>query len=76
MPFTLVGRDQTSTPIAFSDSRYSDPGPYPLPATAAIEDRPDRHVISVDAHSCRLYEVYVGSPQPGGHRWRGGSRAT
>jgi len=76
MPFTIVGRAQRSAPITFRDSEYSDPGPYPIRATAAIEDRPDRHVISVDAHNCRLYEVYEGSPQLGGLRWRGGSGAT
>jgi len=75
MPFATVGRRQAPSPIAFSDAAYSDPGPYPIPATAPIEDRPDRHVIAVDTHNCRLYEVYQGSRRSDGPSWRGGSGA-
>ena len=76
IPFTTVGRLQEPVPIAFSDAEYSDPGPYPLPAGALIEDRPDRHVIAVDKHNCRLFEVYQGSPRASGPAWRGGSGAS
>lgn len=76
IPFTTVGRLQAPAPIVFSDAAYSDPGPYPIPVTAAVEDRPDRHVITVDTHNCRLYEVYRGSPRAKGRSWLGGSGAT
>ena len=76
MPFTTVGRLQAPAPVTFSDAEYSDPGPYPIPTTAAVEDRPDRHVITVDTHNCRLFEVYNGSRQGSGRAWRGGSGAT
>ncbi len=76
IPYTTVDRSQRPKPIAFRDAAYSDPGPYPIPTTAPIEDRPDRHVITVDTHNCRLYEVYGGSRRPGGRTWRGGSGAT
>lgn len=76
IPYTSVAAFQAPAPIAFSDAAYSDPGPYPIPAGAPIEDRPDRHVITVDTHNCRLYEVYGGSPHAAGRSWRGGSGAT
>ena len=76
IPYTSTAGFQTPAPIAFSDAAYSDPGPYPIPAGAPIEDRPDRHVITVDTRNCRLYEVYGGSLRAAGGSWRGGSGAT
>lgn len=76
IPYTTVGRLQAPVPIAFRDAAYSDPGPYPIPVGAPIEDRPDRHVIALDRHNCRLFEVYRGSRRATGPAWRGGSGAT
>jgi hypothetical protein len=79
-PFTTVGAEQPLVPISFSDHRYSDPGPYPLPADAPIEAtagrNSDRHVIVVDRHRCKLYELYQGEPRAGGGRWHATAGAT
>ncbi len=76
IPYTTTSRVRKPVPIAFSDAAYSDPGPYPIPAAALIEDRADRHVITVDTDNCRLYEIYRASPRPGGGSWQAGSGAT
>jgi hypothetical protein len=80
IPFTTVGPGQRHVPVSFDDFRYSDPGPYPLPATTPIEAVPgrntDRHAIVVDQHHCRLYELYNARRLPGALAWRAGSGAT
>jgi hypothetical protein len=74
MPYTTVGRGQRTVPVSFDDFRYSDAGPYPLPADTAIEAVPgrntDRHAIVVDQHNCKLYEMYQARRLPGGLAWR------
>jgi hypothetical protein len=66
-------------PVVFDDAKYSDPGPYPLPASTAVEAVPgrntDRHAIVVDTAHCKLYEIYHADPAPGGVSWHGGSGA-
>ena len=72
IPYTSVGAGQPLVPVSFDFASESDPGPYPIPPTAPIEGGPgatgDRHVLVVDAHACKLYEMfaatYVG---PGWH---------
>jgi hypothetical protein len=36
----------------------SDPGPYPIPDNAPIENGDDLHVIVLDQGRCKLYEMY------------------
>lgn len=77
MAFILVPADQKRVPIAFTAyPDESDPGPYPIPDNAPIENWPldgrplaaaqeakergDRHVIVVDPASRMLYELYQG----------------
>jgi len=62
-PFAVVGPGQARLPInytAYGDE--SDPGPFPVPAAAPLEggngSDGDRHVLTVDRASCRLYELY------------------
>jgi hypothetical protein len=62
-PYKVVGAGQPKLPIhytAYGDE--SDPGPFPVPASAPVEGGPrsdgDRHVLVVDRGDCVLYELY------------------
>jgi hypothetical protein len=62
-PFAVVGPGQRPLPVhytAYGDE--SDPGPFPVPGGAPVEggngSDGDRHVLTVDRSSCRLYELY------------------
>jgi hypothetical protein len=62
-PLAVVGPGQRQLPVhytAYGDE--SDPGPFPIPGDAPIEggngSDGDRHVLTVDKSSCRLYELY------------------
>ena len=78
IPFVVVPSGQARVPMTFQYASDSNPGPYPIPASAPIEGGPnatgDRHVLVVVAGSCELYEVYAAQPQPNGS-WRAGSGA-
>jgi hypothetical protein len=64
IPFEVVGPEQPKVPIKFTAYRSeSDPGPYPIPASAAIEGggrrgHGDKHVLVVQEGTCMLYELY------------------
>jgi hypothetical protein len=59
IPYVVVDSAQPLVPITFTDyGDESDPGPYPIPPDAPIENGGDRHVITVDGEGCRLYELY------------------
>jgi hypothetical protein len=77
IPYTVVGAGQPRVPVRFGYAGESDPGPYPIPPDAAIEGGPgaagDRHVLVVQAGSCRLYELFDAHREGGG--WRAGSGA-
>ncbi|HEY2675306.1 MAG TPA: hypothetical protein VGJ07_33670, partial [Rugosimonospora sp.] len=64
--------------VTFQYGDESDPGPYPVPANAAVEGGPsgtgDRHVIIYDPAHCRDYELYAAHPASGGS-WQAGSGA-
>jgi len=79
IPFITVSAAQPFVPIDFIwYGDESDPGPYPIPATAPIEggsaSTGDRHVLVVDTGNCTLYELYYAWPQPDGS-WQAGSGA-
>ena len=60
IPITVAPATQPRVPIrftAFADE--SDPGPYPVPPGARVEDGSDRHVIVVQRGRCRLYELFA-----------------
>jgi len=72
-PYSVVGTGQRRLPIhytAYGDE--SDPGPFPVPATAPVEggvgSDGDRHVLAIDSSNCMLYELYrafyVPKPKP------------
>jgi hypothetical protein len=75
MPFNIVSSTQSYVPIHFIlYGRESDPGPYPIPPNALIENNSDHHVLVVDSRTCKLYELWKGSRQPNGS-WNAGSGA-
>src|SRR5882672_283312 len=69
IPYTIVGAQQSFTPIdyqAYGDE--SDPGPMPISLSAPIEGYPnpgtgDRHVLVLDNANCFLYELFSSYPQ-------------
>ncbi|MGI9147218.1 MAG: hypothetical protein ACR2IK_11790, partial [Chloroflexota bacterium] len=78
IPFVIVPGSQPRVPVSFTYADESDPGPYPIPASAPIEGGPsstgDRHVLVVDSGACTLYELYSAYPNPDGS-WSAGSGA-
>lgn len=75
IPFSVVCGNQTKVPITFRGNSYdgnygneSDPGPYPVPLTAAIEANGvgDSHVLTVDLENNKLYEMYNSSQSGSG----------
>jgi hypothetical protein len=61
IPYVEVPPDQALVPVTFTDyPDESDPGPYPIPDNAPIENAGDGHVIVVDRGNGFLYELYQG----------------
>ncbi len=60
IPYNVVDLTPPAfTPIAFlAYASESDPGPYPIPSSPAIEAGSDRHMLIVDSANCTLYETY------------------
>ena len=80
IPYTVVPVDQAPVKIKFTEAgEESDAGPYPVPRNAPIEGGPkstgDRHVLVVQAGTCRLYELYAARKGKGGRLWKAGSGA-
>jgi hypothetical protein len=77
MPYTVVGQAQRKVPIHFTEyADQSDPGPYPVPPNAPVEDpgeEGDHHVLVLQEDSCRLYELYQAHRK--GVGWDAGSGA-
>lgn len=79
IPYTIVHAGQAKVPVTFDYADESDPGPYPIPASAPIEGGAnsdgDRHVLVLDADAWKLYELYDAHPVNGGASWTAGSGA-
>ena len=77
IPYTVVAARQPKVPIVFSEfGEESEPGPYPIPASAPVEgagEAGDRHVLVLQRGSCRVYELY--SARRRGSGWEAGSGA-
>ncbi len=79
IPYVEVAASQPDVTINYTAyGSESDPGPWPIPATAPVEGGPDadgdRHVIVLDREECVLYELYRAFPQGNGS-WNADSGA-
>src|SRR5262249_37654962 len=61
------------TYTAYGDE--SDPGPFPIPANAPIENGSDRHVLVLQEGACMLYELYNAHINSDGISWSADSGA-
>jgi hypothetical protein len=76
IPYTVVGAHRRRYPVHFNAyGNESDPGPYPIPPTAPVENGSDRHVIAIQRGRCRLYELFAARFDGARRRWVAGSGA-
>jgi hypothetical protein len=82
IPYIVVCGNQPKVKVTFRANSYdgnygseSDPGPYPIPSNAPIEEngQGDSHVIVVDKDNKILYELYNAGYTNG--QWQGSSGA-
>jgi hypothetical protein len=59
IPYVTVPASQPGVPVAFEVADESEPGPYPIPLDAPVENGGDRHVLVVREGECKLYELYA-----------------
>jgi hypothetical protein len=77
IPFVIVPANQAKVMVDFSTGypKESDPGPYPIPLNAKIEDtNSDHHTIALQQGSCKIYELY--NAAAGASGWSAKSGAT
>ncbi len=79
-PFIVVCANQARIPVVFRSNAYdgnygdeSDPGPYPIPLNAPIEQSGDAHVLAIDKDNMKLYELY--NANVNGTHWEASSGA-
>jgi hypothetical protein len=73
IPWTSVAGSQPRVPMSFDYPDESDPGPYPFPPDAPLEDGSDAHVLVIDRDACKLYETF--DSHRSGAGWHCGSGA-
>lgn len=77
IPYDVVGPKVKRKRVKFYYADESDRGPYPIPRNPHIEGGPrsdgDRHILIVDRHRCKLFELYDARKK--GSRWTAGSGA-
>ncbi len=71
IPFVRVPSGQGGVAVNFTTAAAeSDPGPYPIPADAPVENGScssgDRHVVVMQEGSCMLYELFDARQQSDG----------
>ena len=78
IPYQVVSASTPRATVTFEYDDESDHVGYPIPASPLIEGGAaaggDRHILMVDADSCRLYELFAAYPADGS--WHAGSGAT
>lgn len=80
IPFNVVPMDQPKVPISFDYDDESDDGPYPFPGPDDVKieggdarsDDGDRHVLTVQQGTCKVWEAWACSYDA---QWRCGSGA-
>jgi chitodextrinase len=73
IPINVAPPNTPAVAVSFS-SDEDDPGPYPIPANALVEQGSDAHIIVVDQGNCKLYETWASAKQANG-TWTAGSGA-
>jgi hypothetical protein len=73
IPYIVVPDTLTRSPVTFSYSDESDPGPYPIPVNPPIEPDGDAHLLVIVQREWKLYELFGLAQQSGG--WHAGSGA-
>lgn len=72
IPYCITTPDTPLVPVTFEYADQSDQGPYKIPLDAPIEGGPDgsgdRHLIVVDRHSHKLYELFLAYPTETGYK--------
>jgi hypothetical protein len=59
IPFALAGSSTPRVSVSFDYADESDPGPYPVPAGAPVEQGSDGHLLVIDTSACKLYELFA-----------------
>jgi hypothetical protein len=74
IPYSVVPGSQPLVPITFTEyGDQSNPGPYPIPLDAPVEQGSARHVLVLDSGTCTLYELYDATRS--GDGWQAASGA-
>ena len=59
IPFNIATNGTPTATFAFDYSSESDPGPYPIPPGAQIENGSDAHMLTINSDTCKLYETFA-----------------
>lgn len=73
IPYVVVN-NQAKVPVRFLYPDESDPGPYPFPPNAPVEQASDAHVLVIEQAECKLYETWLSSKNPD-NSWTAGTGA-
>jgi hypothetical protein len=74
IPYQVVHSTTPRRTVTFDYADESDAGPYPIPDAPLIEGGSDGHLLTLDADTCTLYELYAVRQSAGGS-WHAGSGA-
>lgn len=74
IPFTVVEQTQPKVAVSFFYADESDPGPYPIPANAPVEQGGDRHVLVLQKGTCQLYEMFAANYRNPGWQAQSGAK--
>jgi hypothetical protein len=59
IPFIVVPSTQAVVPVTYDPyGDESDPGPFPIPLTAPVEEGSDAHVLALQQGTCQLFELF------------------
>ena len=73
IPFNVTDGSAPRESFTLRWPEESDPGPYPVPAGARIEEGDDHHLLVLDSSDCTLYELFDVRQTASG--WAAGSGA-
>ena len=59
IPFNVATNATPTASFTFQYSPESDPGPYPIPPGAQIENGSDAHMLTINKDTCKLYETFA-----------------